>query len=241
MKKKLFALLLIIFLAVVVLGQQQPQTITVWAPYTIEPEKIDTDLNSKIRTEGLEHSKVMWIEHYLTDVYGPRPTGSPNHEAAAKWAVSTMTGWMKNAHLEPWEWGHPGWLPERATGFIISPVKANIKFEAAPWTPSTKGTVTGSVFSMKLPENPTEAELTAYLNSVGEKVKGGIVMTAAWQYVPVDFNEPQKRRPDDQVKAQYGPPNPNAPSAGGRGRWKFEPGPRMLIISEEEAEGRLAS
>jgi hypothetical protein len=242
MKTKPFALLLIIFLAVVVLGQQQPQTITVWAPYTIEPEKIDADLNSKIRTEGLEHSKVMWIEHYFTDVYGPRPTGSPNHEAAAKWAVSTMTGWgMKNAHLEPWEWGHPGWLPERATGFIISPVKANIKFEAAPWTPSTKGTVTGSVFAMKLPENSTEAELTSYLNSVAEKVKGGIVMTAAWQYVPVDFNEPQKRRPDDQVKAQYGPPNQNAPAAGGRGGRGGTGGRGNAAPDAPAANGRLTA
>ena len=229
MKRKLFGLFLAAFLATIVLGQQ---------PQTVEPEKIDTDMNAKIRKEGLERSKVMWIEHFLTDVYGPRPTGTPNHEAAAKWAASTMTSWgMKNAHLESWDWGHPGWLPERATGFITSPVKANIKFESAPWTPSTKGTVTGSVFAMKIPEKPSEAELTAYLNSVQEKVKGGIVMTTAWQYVPVDFNEPQKRRPDDQVKAQYGP---NGSAAGGRGS-RGGRGGRGNAADAPAADGRLTA
>ena len=31
--------------------------------------------------------------HFLTDVYGPRLTGSPNHKAAAEWAVKQMTEW----------------------------------------------------------------------------------------------------------------------------------------------------
>src|SRR5438132_8491161 len=70
-----------------------PQTMTVWAPHTVTPEKLDDAMLAKIRTEGMEHSKIMWIEHYLTDVYGPRPTGSPNHVAAANWAIKTMTSW----------------------------------------------------------------------------------------------------------------------------------------------------
>src|SRR5579872_1603945 len=96
-------------------------------------ESIDTAANAKIRAEGMERSKIMWIEHFLTDVYGPRPIGSPNHKAAADWAVKTMTSFgMKNAHLEPFTWQGEGWLPGRASGYITSPVKANLKFEAIP-------------------------------------------------------------------------------------------------------------
>src|SRR4030095_1914608 len=51
-------------------GGQAPNTITVWAPITMAPERIDTDLNAKFREEGIERSKIMWIMHYLTDVYG---------------------------------------------------------------------------------------------------------------------------------------------------------------------------
>jgi len=204
----------------------QGQSLTVWAPHTVTAEKIDEEMNAKIKTEGMDHSKIMWIEHYLTDVYGPRPIGSPNHKAAAEWAVKTMTSWgMKNAHLEPFTWNGIGWLPGRATGFITSPVKANIKFEAVPWSPSTKGTVSGEVVQIIAPENPTEAELTAYLAGIAPKVKGGIVMVGTPAVVPVNFNESQKRIPDDQAKASYAPPDPNNPNrGGGRGNRAGGPG-----------------
>ena len=39
-------------------------------------EKIDDAMNAKIKTEGIDHSKIMWIMHNLSDVYGPRPVGS---------------------------------------------------------------------------------------------------------------------------------------------------------------------
>jgi hypothetical protein len=43
----------------------------------VTPEKLDDAMLAKIRTEGMDRSKIMWIEHYLTDVYGPRPTDRP--------------------------------------------------------------------------------------------------------------------------------------------------------------------
>src|SRR5271169_6418813 len=108
-------------------------------------DKLDEATDARIRSEEAEHSQIMHTLHMLTDRYGPRVTGTPNHEAAAKWAVEQMTqSGFKNGHLEPWDFGHPGWLNERAAGFIVSPVKENLKFEVLGWTPSTKGTVTGS-------------------------------------------------------------------------------------------------
>jgi carboxypeptidase Q len=188
-------------------------TYTVWTSHGIPAEPIDTAAIAKIRDEALQRSKVMWIEHYLTDVYGPRPVGTPNHVNAANWALKTMTGWgLKNAHLEPFTWRGVGWLPGRATGFITSPVHANLKFEAVPWSPSTNGAVTGTVVSIVPPEAPTDAELTAFLAGAAARVKGGIVMVGPPPSVPVNFNEAQKRTPDDQVKARY------QPGETGRGR-----------------------
>ena len=40
-------------------------------------ERIDSDLNTRIRDEGMNRSQVMRTLHFLTDVYGPRPIGSP--------------------------------------------------------------------------------------------------------------------------------------------------------------------
>src|SRR3954454_24947663 len=82
------------------------------------------DLLSRIRKEATERSQIMKSMHMFTDVYGPRLTGSPNHKAAAEWAVKQMTAWgLQNAHLDPWNFGHVGWLNERFTGHIIAPVK----------------------------------------------------------------------------------------------------------------------
>src|SRR5438067_11834434 len=87
----------------------------------VAQEKVDEATDARIRSEEAEHSQLMHTVHMLTDVYGPRVTGTPNHEAAAKWVVSQTTQWgFKNAHLEPWEFGHPGWLNERAAGYIVA-------------------------------------------------------------------------------------------------------------------------
>src|SRR5262249_24108434 len=76
----------------------------------------DTEIYAKIRKEGMENSQIMRTLHFLTDVYGPRLTGSPNHKNAAEWAIKQMSTWgFENGHLEPWDFGHPGWLNERLT------------------------------------------------------------------------------------------------------------------------------
>jgi hypothetical protein len=40
-------------------------------------EKVDSAANAQIRDEGMNRSQVMEILSYLSDVYGPRLTGSP--------------------------------------------------------------------------------------------------------------------------------------------------------------------
>ena len=73
-------------------------------------EPIDQDINAKIRAEVSANSQVMSLLHQLTDVHGPRLTGSPNLENAGKWAIATMEGWgLTNGTLEPWNWNHEGW------------------------------------------------------------------------------------------------------------------------------------
>jgi carboxypeptidase Q len=111
----------------------------------IAQERIDYEAIAKIRKEGRANSQIMKTLHMLTDVYGPRLTGSPNHKAAAEWVVKTTTNWgLVNAHLEPWDFGHPGWLNERFVGYITAPVKDSLVGEALAWTPGTTGTTPGT-------------------------------------------------------------------------------------------------
>src|ERR1700737_2431561 len=76
-------------------------------------EKLDLDAIYRIKEEGFQRSTVMETESYLTDVYGPRLTGSPNIKEAAEWAGKTMKDWgLSNVHLETWPFGR-GWQNQR--------------------------------------------------------------------------------------------------------------------------------
>ena len=122
--------------------------VTGFACLLLAQERVDEPTGARFRSEEMEHSQLMHVLHMLSDRYGPRVTGTPNHEAAAKWVVAETMRWgLLNAHLEPWEFGRPGWLNERASGFIVAPVRQNLKFEVLAWTPSTNGTVTASTVS----------------------------------------------------------------------------------------------
>ena len=138
-------------------------------------------MNAKIRTEGMDHSKIMWIEHYLTDVYGPRPIGSPNHVAAAELGgedddeLGNEERASRAVHVARRRLA----AGTRRPASSRRRCKANLKFEAVPWSPSTKGTVSGEVVSIVAPETPTEAELDGVSRELAPKVKGGIVMVGA--------------------------------------------------------------
>ena len=104
-------------------------------------------------------------------------TGSPSLKTAGEWAVKTMDGWgMKNAHLEPWDWGHPGWTNDLAWGAITAPVKDTLVLEVVAWTPGTKGVVHGKAVNIVIPDQPTPEELTTYFNTVRNQIKGAIVL-----------------------------------------------------------------
>jgi len=127
--------------------------------------------------------------------------------------VKQMTAWgLQNAHLEPWDFGHVGWLNERLTAMITAPVKDVLTVEALAWTPSTRGVVTAKAYQMILPERPSQEVLTAYFETQKAKVRGRIVLAGKHTVIPVDLNPPAKRLTDEQAQQRYGP---NARPGGG--------------------------
>jgi len=183
-----------------------------------------TDIHAKIRKEEMENSQIMRTMHFLTDVYGPRLTGSPNLKSAGEWAIKQMTAWgFENGHLEPWDFGHPGWSNERFTGFINSPVKDTLTCEVLAWTPGTNGPVRANAYQMVLPDKPTKEELTAYFATQQEKVKGKIVLAGKHQTVAVTLTPSARRQDDKQAKERYDPNNPNAGQGRGGNRRQQEP------------------
>jgi hypothetical protein len=164
------------------------------------------DMLARIRAEAMERSQIMKTMHMFADLYGPRLTGSPNHKAAADWAVKQMTAWgLENAHLEPWDFKHPGWLNERLSAHIISPVKDPLVCEVLAWTPSTNDTVQAKAVQLVLPERPTQDQLSTFFSNNKSRVRGKIVMVGKAAVVPVNLNPPAKRSTDEQAEQRYGP------------------------------------
>ncbi len=201
------------------------------------------EINAKIRKEGMENSKIMNTMHYFTDLYGPRLTGSPNHVNAAKWGAAEMKSWgFDNTFLEPWDFGHPGWVNERNTGMIVAPFQDTLTYEVLAWTPSTKGAVTGDAFHLVIPQvpaaenprvmqNPTQEELTAYFNSIKSSINGKMVLVGKPTFIDQSTPQTPKRIADDVIKCRVdptktpadcaalggGPGGPGGPGGGQRG------------------------
>ena len=190
-------------------------------------EQVNEEINARIRAEGRERSQIMRTMHYLADVYGPRLTGSPNHKASAGWAIKQMSEWgLTNGRLEPWDFGHPGWLNERFSGFIVSPVKDSLVGEVLAWTPSTKGTVTAEAVHLVPPERPTREALTTWIAETTPTLEGKIVLVGKHTMVPVNFNKAPLRRDDAALRRQYQPDSAAAAAEGpaGQGRGIFAQG-----------------
>jgi carboxypeptidase Q len=171
------------------------------AQSSLQPGIVDA-----IRREANARSEIMRTLHVLTDLYGPRLTGSPAARAAAEWAVQRMSSWgFTNAHLEPWNFGHAGWANERVSAHIISPVKDQLTCEVVAWTPGTNGTVTAPAFELRIPERPTATELANYLDGVKAEVKGRIVLAGRPTFVPVSLTQPPTRRDETQLRERYNP------------------------------------
>lgn len=176
-----------------------------------------TDIDAAIRKEGMENSKILRTLHHFTDVYGPRLTGSPNHVNAARWGVREMQSWgFDKAELEPWEFGHPGWVNERNTGLMLSPQQDTLTYEVLAWTPSTKGIVTAEVVNLLLPtfpaptnpkimQPPTQEELTAWFDKTRSEVTGKIVLMGKPSFIDQSRDPAPKRVPDDVIKRRFDP------------------------------------
>ncbi len=110
----------------------------------VAQEAVDLDIVQQIRHEGLENSQIEGLARYLTEVNGPRLTGSPGMQAAHEWATKMFGEWgLENIQIEPWgEFGR-GWAHEDYYGRILTPWIQPLHAQPIAWTGSTDGTVRG--------------------------------------------------------------------------------------------------
>jgi hypothetical protein len=135
-------------------------------------ESVDYGTVTLIRDEGFNGSKVMETLAQLTDVLGPRLTGSPAAKKANEWTRDQLATWgLVNAHLESFGPFGRGWSVERVSVHAVSPFTAPLIALPKAWTPGTEGPVRGKLVKAKL---ESEADLEKHKG----KLAGMIVLLA---------------------------------------------------------------
>jgi hypothetical protein len=200
MPRPLFARTAILFAPALLLSQ------AVMTPQ----DKPDLSVIHRIKAESLSNSKVMDTMFYLTDVYGPRLTNSPNHYAAGEWAVKRLEEYgLVNVHLEKWGPFGRAWSNKYYEGHMIEPRYASLNGIPLAWTSGTGGSITGEPI---LAEIRTEADMEKFKG----KLKGKIVMSSAPRDLPFPTAPDGKRYTDSDLSSEAEAPEPGArPMYGG--------------------------
>ncbi len=165
-------------------------------------ETVNNNLNEIIRKHGMDESQVMEIAAWLTDIYGPRLTGSPMLDKATDWAVQTLKDWgMDNVHKEEWGPFGRGWELQHFEMHALAPNYYPIIAYPKAWSPSSEGVLKGGVVFLNAND---EEELKKYRG----QLKGKFVLLDTIRTVNEWFEAPAKRINDSWLLDMANAPEP---------------------------------
>jgi carboxypeptidase Q len=157
------------------------------ALHSAAPQESNQATIAAIKAEGLRRSEAQNLFHTLTDVLGPRLSGSPAYTEAARWAVQQFKKWgLANPRLEPFQFGR-GWSIEKLTVEMISPRYMPLIGYAEAWSPPTSGTVTGTPIY-------TGDSTVDEIDRMGARLRGAIVLANRQQ---AEFLRTDRMQPSD--------------------------------------------
>ncbi len=175
-------------------------TLVLLALPVLAQEHVDLGIVDRIKAEAFERSRVMETLRNLTDVHGPRLTGSPGFEGAARWAMGELNGYgLEKVHLEKWGPFGRAWSLEQSSVELIEPSYSQLTGVPLAWSASTDGPVTGEPLRAPLrasfrdgPKKYKEA-VEAFRTKWSGKLRGKIVLLSEPK-VPAQQAKPQFRR-----------------------------------------------
>ena len=132
---------------------------------------VDTSGAGAIISQAMDHSEVMKNLEYLTDVIGPRLTGSAAMRRANDWTAERFKAYGLTAALEPWDFGVT-WERGTVTARLLSPFQRNVTAQSWAWTAGNGGRPAAGPVVMV---NVSSPESLAVYKA---KVKGAWVMAS---------------------------------------------------------------
>jgi len=164
---------------------------------------------ARIKDEGLNRSQVMATAGTLTDVIGPRLTGSPALKRANEWTRDKMTEWgLENARLEAWGDFGRGWTLKRFSAQVVEPHCIPLIAVPKAWSPSLAEGFVADVVHFDVKD---EADFKKYKG----KLKGAIVLNGPAVETPARFEPLARRKTDKQLLDLADAPEPGASRARG--------------------------
>src|SRR5437773_3576068 len=146
-------------------------------------EAVDLAAVDRIKNEAFARSAVMEHLRNLTDVHGPRLTGSPQFEEAAKWATERLTAYgLSNVHMERWGPFGRSWSVEQYSAELLAPHYTQMVAMPLAWSSSTSGPLTGepvlAPFDLGFVRGPKRLaeDFEAYRRHWSGKLRGKIVL-----------------------------------------------------------------
>ncbi len=194
------------------------------------PERVDYEMVEKIKAEGLERSQIMDVISYLTDVHGPRLTGSPLTKAAADWTLSKFKEWgLENGHTESWGPFGRGWTLEGCMVNLVEPSYAPLIAHVKAWSPSTTRTIKAVPIYL-------EAESSEDLEKYRGKLGRSIVLISPPRDLAALFEPPATRQDESSLLrlANARPPTVRGRESGARSSSRQE-APAPAAASEQKS------
>ncbi|HWS89823.1 MAG TPA: M20/M25/M40 family metallo-hydrolase [Pyrinomonadaceae bacterium] len=157
----------------------------------------------RIRDEGLNRSQVMQTLNHLTNVIGPRLTGSPGMRRANEWTRDRLTAWgLVNAKLEPWGAFGRGWVLKRFSADVVEPQTYPLNAYPKAWSPSTAGPLTAEVVHV-------DAKDEQGLQRFRGQLRGKIVLNGAVRDPAAHFDPQGTRRTEKDLLDLANAPDPS--------------------------------
>jgi carboxypeptidase Q len=130
-------------------------------------EPVDLSMMGRIRAEGFHRSQVMETLFHLTEVIGPRLTGSPQMKEANEWTRQRFAAWgLASAHLEAFPFGR-GWTFIACEVRMVAPRQFPLLALPKAWTPGTSGPARGEALRVKI---ESEKDFDQYRGKLAGKV-----------------------------------------------------------------------
>src|SRR5262245_43579662 len=182
-----------------------------------------TAVLARIRDEAMNRSQVLDLALGLSDLNGPRLSGSAGYMRAATWARDRLASWgLAHAALEPWGRRGPSWELDRFSIEMTAPTYLRIHAIPRAWTLATEGVVSGAPLVVRIRAD------TDYARYQG-KLKGAIVLNG----VPGQFNrtrEPTHRFTDAELDSMARLTDPGEP----HGYWEdYDDFARSLVARDK--------